>query len=81
MSNSGIHEFVDPWQWEGILQVCLVEVCRVNTDPLFSVWFLHHDYISQPFRVVGFLDELGFKELVDLLTDRYVPLRVEPTAV
>ena len=49
----------------------------VDTDPPFPIWFLHHYYISQPFRVVSFPYELGFEKLVDLLTDRSVPLRVQ----
>ena len=78
MPSSGINELVNPWQWERILQACLVEVCIIDIDSLFFIWFLHHDYISQPFRVVSFPDELGFEELVVLLTDRHVPLRVKP---
>ena len=80
MPSNGVHELIDPWQWKRIIRACFIEVCIINTDALFSIRLLHHDYISQSFRVVSFPDELGFEELVDLLTNHSVLLRVEPVA-
>ena len=44
--DNGVHKLVNPWEREGILWACLVDVCIVNTNPPFSILFLHHDYIG-----------------------------------
>ena len=79
MPSSDVHKLVDPWQWEGIFWACLIEVCIVNTDPPHSIWLHYHYHIGQPFRVVGFPNELGFEELVNLFADQDLPLKVDPT--
>ena len=58
-----------------------IKVYIVNTDPLFSIYLLYHHHIGKPFRVVGFLDEVGLEELVDLLTNHRVLLRIEPSVL
>ena len=59
----------------------LFEVCVIDADPPFFIWFLHHYYISEPFRVVNFLYEFSYKELFDLLADRHVTFRVKPSTL
>ena len=81
MPSGGVHKLVDSWQWEEILWAGFIEVCIIDTNPLFSVRFLYHHHIGQPLGIMGFPNELSLEELADLLANRRVPLGVESAAL
>ena len=58
MASCRVHEEVDAWEWIAILWACLIKVGEVYAYSSFAVCFFYHDYVGQPFKVVGFLDEI-----------------------
>ena len=63
-----VDQRVDAWEREAIFWRSFVEVGEVHIHPLYPVGYLHQNYIGQPVRVMDFLDELKFLELLDLLS-------------
>ena len=59
VTRGGIHELVNPWDWEGVFWACFVKICVVNADPSFPFQLLDCYYIGEPFRIVNFPYKLG----------------------
>jgi hypothetical protein len=56
-----INDLVNPRQREIILGAGLVEVGEVNAHPPLAALLLHHDYVGEPRRIGGWLDEVGLE--------------------
>ena len=53
---------------EWIIGARLVEICVVNTHAPLPIFLLHHDGICQPVGMVNLLDEVGGRELCELIS-------------
>ena len=81
MTCGSVHELVNSGNQEGVLWACFVEVCLVNADPPFSIWFFNHNYICKPFGVVNFPDKLGCEQLPNLFIYGCVSFWIELSAL
>ena len=64
-----IYNLIDAWESERIFGACFVEISVVNAHAPLPVLLLHQDWVSQPVGVVDFFDEVGSRELSELVSD------------
>ena len=77
LPSSGIHNLLYPWQRETVFWACIIEVGVIDAHPSFTFLFGYHHYICQPVQVLHFSDESGFQQLVNLIPDNLLPIRVK----
>ena len=77
LPSSGIHNLIYPWQRETVFWACIIEVGVIDAHPPFAFLFGYHFYICQPIRVLHFPDESGFQQLVNLIPENLLSVRVK----
>lgn len=64
MTSCGIHELVDSWEGETVLRTYSIKIGEVNLHPPFHVVLLHRDWVGDPLRILGLLDEAFLNQLL-----------------
>ena len=77
LPSGGVHNLVYLWQRETVFWACIIEVGVIDAHLSFAFLFGHHHYICQPVRVIHLYDESGFQQLVNLIPDNLLPIRVK----
>ena len=73
VANSGIHYEVDSGQGKAIFRASPVNISKVNAESPFSICLLDENHISQPIKIIYFLDSSGLEEFADLFVDLLLP--------
>ena len=77
LSSSGVYNLVYLWQMETVFWACIIEVGVIDAHPPFAFLFGYHYYIRQPVRILHFSNESGFHQLINLIPDNLLPIRVK----
>ena len=81
MARSGVHDEIDPWQREAVLQACFVYVSEVDAESPLAICFFDEYNIGQPLRIFYLSDRSCLEELNDLLVDGFLPFWCEASAL
>ena len=81
MACGGVHDEVDPWQREAVLQACFIYVGEVDTESPLAICFLDENNISQPLRIFHLSDRSYLEELADLLVNGFLSFWCEAPAL
>ena len=73
MASSGVHYEVDSGQGKAVFRVSPVIIGKINAESPFSICLLDENHISQPVRIIYFLDRSGLEEFADLFVDHLLP--------
>ena len=77
LPSSGIHNLIYLWQRETVFWACIIEVGVNDAHPPFAFLFGYHHYICQSVWVLHLSDESGFQQLVNLIPDNLLSVRVK----
>ena len=66
MACCGVHDEVDPRQWEAVLWARFVYVSEVDTESPLSICFFDEHDVSQPLRILYLPDYSYLEEFADL---------------
>ena len=73
VASSGVHYELDSAQGKAVFRVSPVNINKINAELPFSICLLDENHISQPVRIMYFLDSSGLEEFVDLFVNRLLP--------
>ena len=73
MASSGVHYEVDLGQGKAIFRASPVNISKVNVESPLASCLLDENHISQPVRIIYFLDSSGLEEFADLFIDCLLP--------
>jgi hypothetical protein len=57
----GIHQKIDPRQWEAIIPTCLVQVLEIRAHPPFTFRHLDKYHIGKSIWIMGFSNEASLE--------------------
>ena len=77
MAGCGIYNEVDPRERETVFWAHSVDVSEVNVESQLVVYFFDKYDVGEPFRIFYLSDCSRLEEFVDLLVDRFLPVRRE----
>ena len=66
-----------PREWTIVFGASLIEVHKVYAHPSFSIGLFNHDEVCQLVGIVHFSDEICLKQLLNFLSNGFVPLLSE----
>ena len=73
VASSDVHYEVDLGQGKAIFRASSVNINKVNEESPFAICLLDENHISQPVRIIYFLDNSVLEEFASLLVDRFLP--------
>ena len=77
LSGGGVYNLVYPRQRETVFWTCIIEVGVIDTHPPLTFLFGYYYHICYPIRIFHLLNEFGLQQLVNLIPDNLLPIRVE----
>ncbi|KAL6342419.1 hypothetical protein AAG906_009092 [Vitis piasezkii] len=81
LPSSRIHNLIYPWQRKTVFWACIIEVGVIDAHSPFAFLFGYHHYICQPVWILYFSDESGLQQLVNLIQDNLLPIRVKTSNI
>ena len=73
VASSDVHYEVDSGQGKAIFRASSVNINKVNEESPFAIFLLDENHISQPVRIIYFLDNSVLEEFASLPVDRFLP--------
>jgi hypothetical protein len=74
IARGRVHDLINSWKREIIFWTCLIETSVVNAHLKLLAILGVDNRVSQPPRVVGLPDEVGFEQLFDFFMDEVLSL-------
>ena len=75
MTRSWVHQLINMWQWVAILWASLIQIGEVHSYSPFSISLPNHHHVSQPIRVINFLNKFHRSQLLDFFLNSIILLK------